>query len=141
MSPAADILVVEDDPAIVDFVQRVLRRAGYAVRTAGDGAVALAAIAEHRPALVLLDLTLPGVRGEAVVEQLRRQPSAHLAVPRSPPEDGCTVPLPHQGRHSQQAVPPEQICLLPLHGDVTAIVFLPYLQHRPTDPKKARRTT
>ncbi|SRR6266545_1754622 len=76
MSPADDILVVEDDPAIVDFVQRVLRRAGYAVRTAGDGAVALAAIAEHRPALVLLDLTLPGVRGEAVVEQLRRQPSA-----------------------------------------------------------------
>src|SRR6266496_985711 len=76
MSPADDILVVEDDPAIVDFVQRVLRRAGYAVRTAGDGAAALAAIAEHRPALVLLDLTLPGMSGGAVLEQLRRQPSA-----------------------------------------------------------------
>jgi len=65
-----DILIVEDEPDIVDFMRRVLQRAGYVVRSAGDGESALKAIADHLPALVLLDWMLPGVSGDRVLAQL-----------------------------------------------------------------------
>jgi DNA-binding response OmpR family regulator len=70
MSIHGDILLVEDEPAIVDFMQRVLVRGGYAVRTAADGAQALAALTEHLPAVLILDLVLPGISGFAVLEHV-----------------------------------------------------------------------
>jgi DNA-binding response OmpR family regulator len=65
-----DILLVEDEPDIVDIMERILRRAGYAVRTVTDGLAALTAITVDPPAVMILDLVLPKMSGWAVLEQL-----------------------------------------------------------------------
>ena len=52
---ALDILIVDDERDIRDLVAGVLEDEGYAPRTAADSDAALAAIAERRPSLVLLD--------------------------------------------------------------------------------------
>ncbi len=72
MSSHVDILLVEDEPAIVDFMERMLRRAGYSVRAVMDGAAAMAALNADVPAVLILDLALPRVNGWAVLEYLRR---------------------------------------------------------------------
>jgi DNA-binding response OmpR family regulator len=56
------VLVVEDDPAIADLVELYLRRDGYRVYQAADADAALRAIEQRRPALVILDIGLPGGR-------------------------------------------------------------------------------
>jgi two-component system response regulator ResD len=65
------ILVVDDEPTIVEVVELYLRREGYQVITTGDGAAVLRLAAEHRPALVILDLMLPGLSGLDITRQLR----------------------------------------------------------------------
>ena len=65
------ILVVDDEPDIVALVAYHLARSGYRVSTAASGPEALAASREERPALVVLDLMLPGLSGFDVLEQLR----------------------------------------------------------------------
>ena len=65
------VLVVDDEPDIVALVAYHLARAGYRVSTAATGDDALRATREERPALVVLDLMLPGMSGFDVLEQLR----------------------------------------------------------------------
>ncbi len=67
------ILVVDDEPDIVALVAYHLAKAGYRVSTAGSGPEALEAARDERPALVVLDLMLPGMSGFDVLEQLRRE--------------------------------------------------------------------
>jgi len=67
----ARILIVEDEPQLRGLLRLYLERAGYAVSDAGDGAAALAAFAADGADLVVLDLMLPGMQGEAVLEGLR----------------------------------------------------------------------
>lgn len=64
-SADAQILVVDDDEAILEVVADVLRFEGYPVATAIDGAEALDAVERQRPALVLLDMRMPRVDGWA----------------------------------------------------------------------------
>ena len=59
---ALDILVVDDEADIRELVAGVLEDDGYAPRTAADSDSALAAIADRRPSLVLLDVWLKGSR-------------------------------------------------------------------------------
>ncbi|GAB4277337.1 MAG: response regulator transcription factor [Candidatus Promineifilaceae bacterium] len=66
-----DILVVDDEASVVEVVTLYLRREGFQVRTAQDGKSALRAIAERRPALVVLDLMLPEVDGLTILRRLR----------------------------------------------------------------------
>jgi DNA-binding response OmpR family regulator len=73
-----DILLVEDEPAIVDFMRRVLLRVGYRVRVATTGTQALAALTERTPALLILDLVLPDLHGFAVLEHIHQH---RIAVP------------------------------------------------------------
>src|SRR6478752_6004842 len=75
-SPAAPILVVDDDAKIVRLVRTYLERDGFAVVTAADGPAALDAIETHRPALVVLDLMLPELDGRAVIRAVRRDEEA-----------------------------------------------------------------
>jgi two-component system, OmpR family, response regulator ResD len=70
-APTRPILVVDDDPKIVRLVRTYLEREGFRVETAGDGPGALAAIERHTPALVVLDLMLPGLDGRAVIRAVR----------------------------------------------------------------------
>ena len=65
------VLVVEDDPAVRDSLERSLGFEGYAVVTAADGEAALRAVGEHRPDAVLLDLGLPRLGGVEVCRRLR----------------------------------------------------------------------
>lgn len=67
----AKILVVEDDATIARFVELELAHAGFEVRKAADGAAALEEIEEFGPALVILDLMLPGVDGLEVARTAR----------------------------------------------------------------------
>ncbi|MCX4555610.1 response regulator transcription factor [Streptomyces phaeochromogenes] len=65
------LLVVDDEPAIVDTVARFLRFVGYEVRTAATGREALALAREFLPDLVLLDVMLPDSDGFEVLSRLR----------------------------------------------------------------------
>jgi len=65
------ILVVDDEPQIVDLLRSYLRRDGFDVDDAGDGEAALAACAHLRPDLVILDLMLPKVDGREVCRRIR----------------------------------------------------------------------
>jgi DNA-binding response OmpR family regulator len=74
------ILVVDDDAKIVRLVRTYLERAGYRVVTAADGPAALAAIEDHEPALVVLDLMLPELDGRAVIRAVRREPDGDVPI-------------------------------------------------------------
>ena len=74
--PDRPILVVDDEAKIVRLVRTYLEREGYGVVTAADGPAALAAIEEHQPALVVLDLMLPELDGRAVIRAVRRDEEA-----------------------------------------------------------------
>ena len=64
------VLIVEDERRIASFVARGLSREGYAVQAVADGAAALASAGREAPALVLLDVMLPGRDGIAVLRDL-----------------------------------------------------------------------
>ena len=70
-SSAATILVVDDDRAIRDSLDRALALEGYRVIAASDGAQALDLVAVHDPDVVVLDLMMPNVDGLTVCRRLR----------------------------------------------------------------------
>ena len=72
----AEILVVDDERIVRDGLKARLQGEGFAVRTARDGADALAKIAERRPDLVLLDVMMPRMNGFRVCEEVRRTDGA-----------------------------------------------------------------
>jgi DNA-binding response OmpR family regulator len=72
MVAVATILVVDDEPRIVQLVRDYLEHGGFTVLTAFDGQAALRTARTGRPDLVVLDLSLPGVDGLDVARSLRR---------------------------------------------------------------------
>ena len=76
MPKAQTILVVEDQKDLRDLVQRCLSGEGFDVIVTGDGQSGLSIAKEHRPDLVVLDLTLPGMDGLDVCRELRRDAQA-----------------------------------------------------------------
>lgn len=69
--PRRLVLVVEDEPAIADVLVLALEHAGYATAVAREGEQARAVVRDRRPALVLLDIGLPGTDGISVCRALR----------------------------------------------------------------------
>ena len=67
------VLIVEDDTALADGLQRTLRQSGYAVDHAPNGELALRACAEEHYDLIVLDLGLPGMDGLEVLRALRKR--------------------------------------------------------------------
>src|SRR5438105_189162 len=65
------ILVVDDEPTIVEVVELYLQREGFNVLTAADGASALATVRRQRPDLVVLDLMMPGMSGLEVTREIQ----------------------------------------------------------------------
>ncbi len=76
------ILIVDDEPSVrevlVGYFEHHYGPRGYSVETAGDGAEALAAVRRRRPALVLLDIDMPGMDG---VEALRGMRAIDARIP------------------------------------------------------------
>ena len=68
------ILIIEDQADIRNFAARVLNLEGYHVLQAEDGDDGLRLAGENQPALVLLDLRMPGRPGWAVLEEMKRSP-------------------------------------------------------------------
>jgi len=64
------ILIIDDEPGILNFVSRGLRAEGYGVETASDGVAGLAAAVAHSYDLVILDLLLPALGGIDVLSRL-----------------------------------------------------------------------
>jgi two-component system OmpR family response regulator len=71
VSMPAQILVVDDEPSIVDAVATTLRYEGFEVVEATTGRAALAAVAASAPDLMVLDVMLPDLDGREVVRRLR----------------------------------------------------------------------
>jgi CheY-like chemotaxis protein len=74
---AARVLIVDDNPTNLKLVAYLVRANGYDVDTAGDANAALSAIAAHRPALILMDLQLPGIDGLELTRRLKTDPATH----------------------------------------------------------------
>ncbi len=67
-----NLLVVEDDKDLREILQKTLNDQGYLVRTAADGTQALQIIQKFEPDLILLDLGLPTMKGDAVCREVKK---------------------------------------------------------------------
>ena len=70
------VLVIDDDPDARSIYERALRAVGYRTATAASGEAGLASVEGLRPALVVLDLAMPGTDGYAVARAIRMLPDA-----------------------------------------------------------------
>ena len=74
--PQNTVLCIDDDPASLDLLTRLLRsQPGLQVVTSKDPCTAVALARQHHPALVLLDIEMPGMDGHAVLQALRADPA------------------------------------------------------------------
>jgi CheY-like chemotaxis protein len=67
----AIIVLADDEPDLRAVYAALLREAGYVVWEAGDGHEAIALVRAHGPALLILDVWMPGINGFEVLDQLR----------------------------------------------------------------------
>jgi DNA-binding response OmpR family regulator len=74
------ILVIDDEPDVLELIEFNLKNAGYEVATAGDGEEALKKVRTLVPALIVLDVLLPGMSGMEICKILKRDP-ATAAIP------------------------------------------------------------
>src|SRR4030042_5272950 len=77
------VLVADDEKHIVELVSLYLRRAGYRVETALDGDETLRKVRDFRPALLVLDITMPGPDGLEICRKLRGRIPVLLLTARS----------------------------------------------------------
>ena len=77
---SGNVLVIDDDWRIRELVQLALEDSGFSVTTASDGSRAIAFVRNERPAVVVLDLTLPGADGFAVAEAVREAHGVQVPI-------------------------------------------------------------
>ena len=81
MPAGKSILVVEDEADLAELLRYNLQREGYVCRCARDGASAVPEATRYPPDLIVLDRMLPGLSGDEVISQLRRDPrTAGIAI-------------------------------------------------------------
>ncbi len=78
MLPPKKILIVDDNPLFVNFLVRVLEGKGYEISVAYDGQTGIQKVRQNVPDLILLDLKLPDLSGEEVLEKIR---ATHKQIP------------------------------------------------------------
>ncbi len=76
----AKILVIDDEPSIVNLVTAYLKPEGFEVFTAADGNAGLKAARSFRPDVIVLDLMLPGKDGFEVLSELRRESNVYVIL-------------------------------------------------------------
>ena len=74
------ILVVDDEPPILELVRGYLEREGFTVHTVGDGLAAVEQVRTDKPDVVVLDLMLPGIDGIEVCRQIRTFSDAYVLM-------------------------------------------------------------
>jgi DNA-binding response OmpR family regulator len=74
------VLVIEDDETFVKFIKRVLTVEGYTVICAANGRDGLVAIRQHQPSVVLLDIGLPIMDGEALLAVYHSQNDVQVPI-------------------------------------------------------------
>jgi DNA-binding response OmpR family regulator len=74
------ILIIDDDAVVRQVARASLERDGYIVHCAGDGGEGLALTASRVPALIVLDLGLPDIAGESVLQEVRRRSEVPIIV-------------------------------------------------------------
>lgn len=72
---AKNVIIVEDDPQLGLLTREIISSIGIQTRLVDDGALALQAIAETQPDLVILDMHLPNVSGAEILSRLRADPA------------------------------------------------------------------
>ncbi len=77
---AEKILVVEDEPSLVETLRYSLKRQGYQVLTTGNGLAALELARKEKPDLILLDIMLPGLDGIEVCRTLRQETATPIIM-------------------------------------------------------------
>jgi len=78
--PSAKILVIDDEPGILNLVTSYLKADGYEVYTAADGLSGLKAARTFKPDLVILDIMLPGLDGLELLARLRRESDVYVIL-------------------------------------------------------------
>ena len=78
--PGTTILVVDDEPPIIDLVRGYLEREGYSVHAASDGPSAVAAVRDLAPDVVILDVMLPGFDGVEACRRIRAFSDAYVLM-------------------------------------------------------------
>ena len=78
--PSGDVLIVDDEPSVVEVVSLYLQRDGFHVRSARNGTEALVALQAERPALVILDVMLPHIDGLTLIRRMRETPALNVPV-------------------------------------------------------------
>ena len=71
---AKHVLVIEDEPNIIEAISFILSRDGWTVRAHSNGATAVQCILQRRPDAVILDVMLPGKSGYDILRELRELP-------------------------------------------------------------------
>lgn len=79
-SEALRVLIIEDNPVLRDNMAAMFESHGHAVSHAGDGRSGLMLALDARPDVVILDLSLPGLDGLRVCEQLRTRANRHVPI-------------------------------------------------------------
>jgi DNA-binding response OmpR family regulator len=100
LGPGDLVLAIDDEPDFRLLVSEMLSDAGYRVATAADGRAALASVANEMPALILLDIRMRGMDGEAFLQQFRRQYGAQTPVVllSADTDSACAVDLAGRGQ-------------------------------------------
>jgi two-component system alkaline phosphatase synthesis response regulator PhoP len=80
VDPIATVLVIDDEPNIVDLVRSYLEQDGFRVLAAADGLSALDLVRAERPEVVVLDVMLPGLDGVEVCRRLRAFSDAYVVM-------------------------------------------------------------
>ena len=76
----AKILIIDDEPSIVNLVTAYLKPEGYDVYTASDGESGLKAARAFKPDLIVLDVMLPGMDGVELLTRLRRESDVYVIM-------------------------------------------------------------
>lgn len=74
------ILVVDDEPSVVDLVTAVLRGSGWEVFTASDGREGLRKAKEEHPDLIILDIHMPGMDGSSMAAAVRQKIGKNIPI-------------------------------------------------------------
>jgi DNA-binding response OmpR family regulator len=85
------VLIVDDEPGIVELARLYLEQDGFRVETAGNGLEALRRLEELRPDLVILDLMLPGLDGFGVCREIRRRGNTPVLMLTARAEDADKI--------------------------------------------------